>query len=115
MDSSAGDINIINARITYHKSYVSLIETVAFEDLKSSLVELCSMANVDECVMLQTCNRTELYIVSKDNEGTAKMTIGYLIKKCGAKSEEATRAIEVSLNQDALKHLLRVASGLESM
>ncbi len=115
MESSAGNINIINARITHHKSRVSLIETVVFEDMKSSLIELCSMANVDECVVLQTCNRTEIYVVSRDNENTVKMAIDYLTKKCGAKSEEAARAIEVSLNQDALKHLLRVASGLESM
>ena len=115
MQSSAGNINIVNARITHHKSRVSLIETVAFEDLKSSLTELYSMDNVDECVILQTCNRTELYIVSKDNENTAKMINDYLMKRCGTKSEEAARAIEVSLNQDALKHLLTVASGLESM
>jgi len=115
MQSSAGNINIVNVRITHHKSRVSLIETVAFEDLKSSLTELYSMDNVDECVILQTCNRTELYIVSKDNENTAKMINDYLMKRCGTKSEEAARAIEVSLNQDALKHLLTVASGLESM
>jgi len=115
MESSAGNSNIINARITHHKSGVSLIETVGFEDLKSSLTELYSMDNVDECVILQTCNRTELYIVSKDNESTSKMTSEYLTKRCGPKSKEAARAIEVSLNQDALKHLLRVASGLESM
>ena len=77
MQSSAGNINIVNARITHHKSRVSLIETVAFEDLKSSLTELYSMDNVDECVILQTCNRTELYIVSKDNENTAKMINDY--------------------------------------
>ncbi len=115
MQSSAGNINIINTRITHHKSRVSLIETVAFQNLKNSLLELYSMANVDECVILQTCNRTELYIVSKDNENTLNMIIDYLMKRCGAKSKEAARTIEVSLNQDALKHLLRVASGLESM
>lgn len=115
MESSTGNINILNARITHHKSRVSLIETVAFQNLKNPLLELCSIANVDECVILQTCNRTELYIVSKDNKNTSKMIMDYLMKRCGAKSKEAARAIEVSLNQDALKHLLRVASGLESM
>jgi glutamyl-tRNA reductase len=115
MESSAESISIINARITHQKSRVALIETVAFKDLKSSLFELYSMANVDECAILQTCNRTELYIVSKDHKSTAKKLNDYLIKRCGIKSEEAARSIEVSLNQDALKHLLRVASGLESM
>jgi len=59
--------------------HVSLIEAVAFEDLKASLTELCSIANVNECVILQTCNRTELYIISKDNEGTPKITSDYFV------------------------------------
>lgn len=115
MGPSGDGINIINARITHHKSRVSLIEAVAFEDLKSALTDLCSMVNVEECVILQTCNRTELYIVSKKCEDTAKITCDYLTKRCGVKSEDAADAIEVSLNEDALKHLLRVTSGLESM
>lgn len=115
MECSAGNITIINARITHHRSRVSLIETVAFENLKNSLADLCSRANVDECVILQTCNRTEVYIVCRDNENTLKMATDYLTERCGAKSGEAARAIEVSLNRNALKHLLRVASGLESM
>ncbi|PVX25447.1 MAG: glutamyl-tRNA reductase [Candidatus Bathyarchaeum sp.] len=115
MQSSADDINIINVRITHQKSHVALIENVAFKDIKSSLIELCSIISVDECVILQTCNRTELFIVSTDTEDTAKKINNYIIKKCGTESEEAAKAIETSTNQDALKHLLRVASGLESM
>jgi glutamyl-tRNA reductase len=71
--SSAANINIVNARITHHTSGVSLMEAAAFEDIKRSLVELHSMVNVDECVLLQTCNRIEAYIVSKDNETTPKI------------------------------------------
>ncbi|MCW4015957.1 MAG: glutamyl-tRNA reductase [Candidatus Bathyarchaeota archaeon] len=114
MQASANNANIINVRITHQKSQVSLIETVAFENIKTSLAELCSSTNVDECIILQTCNRTELYVVTK-NKGTSQMIIDYIIKKCGTKSKEASKAIETSTNQDALKHLLRVASGLESM
>jgi glutamyl-tRNA reductase len=115
MGAFVENVNIVNARITHHKSSVSLIEAVAFEDLERSLTEFCSMVNVEECVILQTCNRTELYIVSKDNEDVSRMLVEYLITKSGSKIEEANKAIEVSLNRDALKHLLRVTSGLDSM
>ena len=115
MGTSAFDINIVNARITHHKSGISLMEAVAFEDLESSLTELYSMVNVEECVILQTCNRTELYIVGKDREDVSKISSEYLTKRSGIKSEEVARTIEVSLNRDALKHLLRVTSGLDSM
>jgi len=91
------------------------MEAVAFKDKKSALTEIRFIANVDECVLLQTCNRIELYAVSKDGEKTVKMLSEYLIKRAGTFVEEVSKAIEVSLNQDALKHILRVASGLESM
>jgi glutamyl-tRNA reductase len=91
------------------------MEAVAFKDKKSALTEIRFIANVDECVLLQTCNRIELYAVSKDGEKTVKIFSEYLIKRAGTIAEEVSKAIEVSLNQDALKHILRVASGLESM
>ena len=116
MRSSAGNVNIVNVRITHKKSRVTLMEAVAFKDRKGALSEIRSMANnIDECVLLQTCNRVELYTVGKDGEKIAKMLSEYLINRAGSMAEEASRAIEVSLNQDALRHILRVASGLESM
>jgi len=116
MRSSAGNVNIVNVRITHKKSRVTLMEAVAFKDRKGALSEIRSMANnIDECVLLQTCNRVELYTVGKDGEKIAKMLSEYLINRAGSMAEEASRAIEFSLNQDALRHILRVASGLESM
>jgi glutamyl-tRNA reductase len=113
--SSTGSINIVNVRITHKKTRVPVMEAVAFKDKKSALTEIRFIANVDECVLLQTCNRIELYAVSKDGEKTVKIFSEYLIKRAGTIAEEVSKAIEVSLNQDALKHILRVASGLESM
>lgn len=107
--------NIINMRITHQKSDISLIETISFKDIERTLVELHSIVNVDECVILQTCNRTELYIVTQNGDFVVNVIKDYLEQKCGHKSAVASKAIEVSFNKDALKHLLRVASGVESM
>lgn len=91
------------------------MEAVAFKDRKGALTKIRSMDNVDECVLLQTCNRVELYAVGKDSEKITKILSEYLINRAGSMVEEASKAIEVSLDQDALRHILRVASGLESM
>jgi hypothetical protein len=40
----------VNVRVTHHKSGVSLIEAVAFEDLKNLLAELHSKIVVDRMV-----------------------------------------------------------------
>jgi glutamyl-tRNA reductase len=115
MNSSAKNINIINVRITHKTARVPLMEAVAFKDKRDALKAIHSLDNVDECVLLQTCNRIELYIVSEEGENVAKMAKDFLAKRSGAMVEEASKAIECSLTGDTLRHVLRLTSGLESM
>ncbi|MCW4044387.1 MAG: glutamyl-tRNA reductase [Candidatus Bathyarchaeota archaeon] len=115
MYSSARNISIINVRITHKTARVPLLEAVAFKDKTNALKALRSLGNVDECVLLQTCNRIEFYIVSEEGENVARRAKDFLAKRAGALAEEASNAIECSLNGDSLRHILRLASGLESM
>ncbi len=115
MHASAKNINIVNVRITHKTARVPLLEAVAFKDKMSALKVVRSLDNVDECVLLQTCNRIEFYIVSGEGEKVARRAKDFLAERAGAMLEEASKAIECSLNGDALCHTLRLASGLESM
>ncbi len=115
MHSSVRNINIINVRITHKTARVPLMEVVAFKDKRSALKTIRSMENVDECVLLQTCNRIELYIVSEESEKVAEKAKNFFAKRAGTLAEEAAKAIECSLNSDSLRHILRLTSGLESM
>jgi glutamyl-tRNA reductase len=115
MHSSAKTINIINVRITHKTARVPLMEAVAFKDTRSALKTIRSMENVDECILLQTCNRIELYIVSEKGEKVAKRTKDFLAKRAGTMEREVSKAIEYSVNGDSLRHILRLTSGLESM
>jgi len=115
MRSSVENIDIVNVRITHKTADVPLLEAVSFKEKRDALNEIRSLGYADECVLLQTCNRLELFLVNKDGEYTSKMMKQYLANRAGPKAEEVSRVIEVSMNQDALRHILRVASGLESM
>jgi len=115
MHSSVANIDIVNVRITHKTADVPLLEAVSFDDKGSALAEIRSSGFCDECVLLQTCNRLEIFLVNKDGEHVAKKMREYLAKKAGARADQVAKAIEISMNQDALRHLLRVASGLESM
>jgi len=115
MHSSAKNINIINVRITHETARVPLMEAVAFKDKRDALKAIRSLDNVDECVLIQTCNRIEFYIVSEEGENVAKRAKDFLAKRAGTLVEEASKAIECSLNGDSLRHILRLTSGLESM
>ena len=91
------------------------MEAVAFKDKEKALVDICSLENVEECLILQTCNRIEIYVVTEEAENTVNLVKHYWVKKAITHAEEASNAIETSIDNDAFTHLLRVTSGLESM
>jgi glutamyl-tRNA reductase len=115
MHSSAKIDHVINVRITYKTAHVPLMEAVAFKDKEKALAEICSIENVEECLILQTCNRIEIYAVTEDGKNTLNLVKDYWVKRAMAHAEEASKAIETSVDNDAFDHLLRVTSGLESM
>ncbi len=115
MHSSAKIDHVINVRITHKTARVPLMEAVAAKDKKQALAEVKALENVEECLILQTCNRNELYLVSEVSEETAAAAKRYLANRAGVNAEEAFKAIETAVDMDALDHLLRVTSGLESM
>jgi len=115
MHPSAQSINVVNIRITYKTANVPMLEALSFKDKKAALSELRTLSRADECLILQTCNRIELYLVSQESENTAQIATAYLADRAGVMARAAFSAIEVSYNHDCLLHLLRVASGLESM
>ena len=115
MRSSVENIDVVNVRITHKTADVPLLEAVSFKEKRDALNEIRSLGYADECVLLQTCNRLEFFAVNKDGEFAAKMIKQYLANRAGTKAEEASQAIEISINHDALMHILKTASGLESM
>ncbi|MGO8805110.1 MAG: glutamyl-tRNA reductase [Candidatus Bathyarchaeia archaeon] len=115
MQASARNVNIVNVRITHKTAHVPLLEAVAFKDKETAYKEVSAIAGVEECLLLQTCNRVELYLVSQKGEETAKAAFEYLAQRTPIQIEAASKAIEYSINKEALNHLLRVTSGLESM
>ncbi len=115
MHSSAQTIHIINVRLTHKTANVPLLEAVAFKDKGAALAELYGLAGVCECVLLQTCNRVELYVVSEAGVATAEAVREHLACRTGGMAVGAFRATEISLNEEVLLHLLRVTCGLESM
>ncbi len=115
MHSSAKVDHVINVRITHKTARVPLMESVSFKDKAQGLAEIQSLQDVEECLILQTCNRIEIFLVTGETVHAAGLTKEYLAKRAGANFEEAHRAIEIDLDDYAVNHLLRITSGLESM
>jgi glutamyl-tRNA reductase len=114
MHCSAKTDHTLNVRITHKTARVPLMEAVAFKEKQSALAEVCALEGVEECLILQTCNRIEIFVVSEE-EKTLDLVKDYFAKRALLHSEEAAKAIETSMDDEAFNHLLRVTSGLESM
>lgn len=115
MQSSAKTLDIVNVRITHKTARVPLLEAVSFKDKANAYSELRSLTGAQELVLIQTCNRIELFLVSEDGYKTVKSAVEVLSSRASGHTAEAFEAIEYTVNCDAVAHLLQVASGLESM
>src|SRR5208283_4624565 len=98
MHSSAKIDHVINVRITYKTAHVPLMEAVAFKEKEKALAEIRSIENVEECLILQTCNRIEIYAVTEDGKNTLNLVKDYWVKKAMAHAEAASNAIETSID-----------------
>lgn len=85
-------------------------------DTLSALLErLSAQEAISEVVALSTCNRMEVYAVTQD-DGQAEMLIRRELCHAGSFAPEDIHAHLVVLEDErAVRHLFRVASGLESL
>lgn len=101
--------------INHRTAPVNVREQVSFapEKLGESLQQLHGIAAVNEAMIVSTCNRTEIYC---DINETQIDTITQWLSECHQISRDQISPYLYShLEQDAIRHLLRVASGLDSL
>lgn len=99
--------------INHQTAPVSLRERVAFADhtLPSALASLRSLPSVSEVALLSTCNRTELYAVADD----AGRALGQWLASHPGDGTDLHAYLYRHHNADAVRHLFRVATGLDSL
>ena len=105
--------NIINARITFRKSPIHVLERFAFKDLSDAYLSFKKHASISECVIIQTCNRIELFTAS-DNHDIHKIKKTWA-SLTGLEENAFADTLEICDNRDAFEHLLKLTSGLESL
>ncbi|MGF1765393.1 glutamyl-tRNA reductase [Aliivibrio kagoshimensis] len=109
-------MSLLSIGINHNSASVDLREKVAFspEKLVSALKELSINDNILSGVILSTCNRTELYCDVKDGLGAGAI-IEWLTSFHSVSIEELMSSIYIHEEQAAVKHLMRVSCGLDSL
>ena len=105
--------NIINARVTFRKSPIHVLEKFAFKDVHNAYSTFKKNPSISECVIIQTCNRIELFAAS-DNDNVDKIKHAWA-SLTGQEESVFRDILEVCENKDAYEHLLKLTSGLESL
>src|SRR5699024_3044494 len=110
-------MHLIAISINHRTADVALREQVAFKDdaIRSANVDLFETKSILENVILSTCNRTEVYAVV-DQIHTGRYYIQrFLARNFGFDVEEIKEMTEVTVGDAAVRHLLQVTSGLDSV
>ena len=87
--------------------------TFSKEELRDALPPLKKL--VREGVILSTCNRTEVYTATENPTEDAKRICSFVSEYHGMMPESVSRYLYEHTNADAVRHLFRVSSGLDSM
>ena len=103
--------------INHKTAPVSLRERVTFspDTLDQALDSLLAQPMVQGGVVLSTCNRTELYLSVAEQDNLHDVLIRWLCEYHKLNEEELRKSLYWHQDNDAVSHLMRVASGLDSL
>ena len=106
---------LIALGINHRTAPVELRERVVFapERMQDALRELTGLPGIQEAAILSTCNRTELYVGSEEDPG--ERVIQWLSRFHHLDEATLRPYLYTLKDADTVRHMLRVASGLDSM
>jgi glutamyl-tRNA reductase len=113
-------MNIIALGINHNTAHVEVRERVAFgpDQVADAMCEACGSVGVDELIVLSTCNRTELYAVVPSGQSPdqkARELIDWMAGYHHLSADELRGAAYHHEGEQALRHIVQVAAGLDSM
>ncbi|MDD5302064.1 MAG: glutamyl-tRNA reductase [Elusimicrobia bacterium] len=99
-------LNHLNASVASREKAV-----VSSTDLPSVLKQLQALVPLDEVVILSTCSRVDIFAICADPSRGRELVRAWFASRAGADIRSSLYEHE---GADALRHLFRVASGLDS-
>ncbi|WP_054969640.1 glutamyl-tRNA reductase [Alicyclobacillus ferrooxydans] len=110
-------MHIVAVGLNYHTAPVEIRERVSVADyeLDDLLAALRNTHTVLECVVVSTCNRTEIYAVVTTAHAGQDYLATVLARRAGLSRDEMMQHLYTHTGSDAVEHLMRVTCGLDSM
>lgn len=115
-------MKLITLGVNHETAPVDIRERVSFspEQSKAAVTELKSLGLANECIILSTCNRTEIYVSLKEattqspNDQVIQLE-RWLENFFKLEANSLSKFLYRRHDLESVKHIMRVASGLNSL
>ncbi|PLX87120.1 MAG: glutamyl-tRNA reductase [Desulfuromonas sp.] len=110
-------MNILVVGLSHKSAPVEIREKVAFSPtaMAAPLKQMLELPDISEGVIVSTCNRVELYATSREKEGAISRLKDFLADYHQLSRDDLDEHLYDYHGEEAIKHVLRVASSLDSM
>jgi glutamyl-tRNA reductase len=110
-------MNIAVVGLSHKTAPVEIREKLSIPEAKieSALAHLKGYPHIQEVAIISTCNRLEIYAIITDTEKGVVEITQFLAEIGHISLHVLRRYLFTLLHHDAVRHLLRVAAGLESL
>lgn len=110
-------MNLIVVGLSHKTAPVEIRERLSFpaQTIGEPLNRLCTAYEINEGVIISTCNRVEVLAVTRDIEKGLWQVKKFLSEYHNIPLEELDKHLYVYISEDAVRHIFRVSSGLDSM
>ena len=108
---------IVLLGINHKTAPVEIRECIAFSQDESTLAlqTLHRKASIDEIILFSTCNRVEVILVTKNKSDAISETKQFIAEFNKIPLDQFEKALYIHLNDEAVRHIFRVASSLDSL
>ncbi|MFN8968916.1 MAG: glutamyl-tRNA reductase [Pseudanabaena sp.] len=110
-------MNLAVVGLSHKTATVEVREKLSIPEdrMEAAIAQLMSYPSIEEAAILSTCNRLELYVVTSEAESGIREIMQFLSEFSQLPLQYLRRYLFILLRQDAVTHLMRVASGLDSL
>ena len=107
-------MNIGVVGVNHNLAPINVREAVSFTDTKKiEAINILLDSEIDEIVILSTCNRSEIYISGENIQQKVDEVANFYKDYCGVKDRE--QYLFKKTNLEAIQHLFDVTAGLDSL
>ncbi len=110
-------MDLIVVGLNHKTAPIRIRECLAFPEdkLEDALLRIHSLPSLKEGMIVSTCNRVEIYATTRESETAIRDLEDFLSHYHGLPLKEFEKCLYCHAGQEAVKHVFRVASSLDSM